>query len=256
MKRSYIISVLLLSYVFFLVVNIPASRVLNFLQKQGSLPVSFYGIEGSIWRGHADSLVIPGNQKLENLDWSINPFALLLGRLSTDIKATIQKQPLSGQVSKHFFGGDLFIYDATSKLPAKTVQTIIDLPIGEMGGDIEIFIDKAHLKADLMPLVEARIFWQHAKLTLGQTINMGQINITVIPNEAHQTIVNLSNNGGDLSLNGEASIGTDHSYVLNIGLKPKDATGDVAQSLNLFAQRQSDGSYKVKQNGNLRQLGF
>ena len=182
--------------------------------------------------------------------------ALLIGRLSASIEATLQKQPINADVSKHFVSGDLFIYDATTKLPAKTLQQLIDLPFGELGGSVEIIIDKAHLKPDLMPLIEGRIFWQHAKLSIAQTIDMGQVNITVAPNEANQTNINLSNNGGDLGIKGEASIGTDHSYVLNINFKPKDATGDVAQSLKLFAQRQADGSYKFRQNGNLKQLGF
>ena len=256
MKRSHIIGVLLLSYFIFLIVTLPASRVLIPLMQKGSLPVMFYGVEGSIWRGHADILEIPGKTKLEDLSWSINPMALLLGRLSASIEATVQKHPINADVSKHFFSGDLFIYDATTKLPAKTLQQMIDLPFGELGGNVEIIIDKAHLKQDLMPLIEGRIFWQHAKLSIAQTIDMGQVDITVAPNEANQTNINLSNRGGDLGIEGEASIGTDHSYVLNISFKPKDATGDVAQSLKLFAQRQADGTYKFRQNGNLKQLGF
>lgn len=256
MKRWHIIGVLLFSYFFFLIADIPASRVLAYLQKSGSLPATVSGVEGSIWNGHADVLFIPGQPKLENINWSINPFALFLARLSANIDAEFHKQSITGRVSQSLISGDLTATGISTKLPARTLQQIIDMPFGELGGDVEIFLDQVNWQKDMLPLVEARIYWQHAKLTLAQTVDMGQVNITVIPNDANQTNVTLSNSAGDLTINGEATIGTDRSYVLNLTMKPKDATGDVAQSLNLFAQRQPDGNYRFKQNGNLRQLGF
>lgn len=256
MKRWHIISVLLFSYFFFLIANIPASRVLNYLHKSGSLPITFSGIKGSIWHGHADIFLIPGQPKLENINWSINPFALLAARLSANVDAELHKHPVSGHFSRHFIGGALYASDVTTKLPAKTLQQLMDLPFGELGGDVEIFLDHVNWQKDMMPLIEAHIFWQHAKLTLDQTVDMGQVNITVLPDDANQTHVTLSNTAGDLSITGEATLGTDHNYTLNITMKPRDATGDVAQSLNMFAQRQADGNYRFKKNGNLRQLGF
>lgn len=256
MKRWHIISVLLFSYVFFMVANIPANRVLNYLQQKGSLPATFSGVDGSIWQGHADSILIPGQPKLDNLDWSVNPFALLLARLSTNIEAEIQKQPVSGHVSQHFIGGDLYVSDVVTKLSAKTLQQLADLPFGELGGEFEVYLDSMHWQHDMMPQIEGRIFWQHAKLTLGQTVDMGQVDINVLTDDANQTNITLTNKGGELAMTGDAHIGTDRNYVFSIAMKPKDATGDVAQSLNLFAQRQADGSYSFKQNGNLRQLGF
>lgn len=256
MKRWQIISAMIGGYIFSLIANVPASHVLGYLQRHGTLPVNISGVDGSIWLGHADKLSWPGKPNLENLDWSLNPFALLMGRLSASINATIQKHPVSGDVSKHFIGGDIYLSDVTTKIPAKTLQQLLDIPFGELDGDVEINLDSAQFKPNLAPIIEARIFWQHAKLTLEQTIDMGQINITVAPNKTNQTTIGLTNSGGDLSLSGDINIATDRGYVLNMNLKPKEATGDVAQSLNLFAQRQADGSYKFKQNGNLRQLGF
>ncbi|HEX5638150.1 MAG TPA: type II secretion system protein N [Gammaproteobacteria bacterium] len=256
MKRWQIISVLLFSYFFFLIAGIPASRVLHYLQQSGSVPATITGVEGSIWNGHADVFLIPGQPKLENINWSINPFALMIARLSAHVEAEVHKQTITGHVSRNFLNGNVFASDVTTKLPASTLQKIIDMPFGELGGDVEIFLDQVNWQKDMVPLIEARIYWQHAKLTLAQTIDMGQVNITVLPNDANQTNVTLSNTAGDLTMNGEATIGTDRSYSLSLTMKPKDATGDVAQSLNLFAQRQADGLYRFKQNGNLRSLGF
>lgn len=256
MKRWHIISVLLFSYFFFLSANIPASRVLNNLQQKGNLPAIFYGVQGTVWQGHADSVLIPGQPKLENLDWSVNPFALLLARLSAGIETEIHKQHVSGHISWHYFGGDLYISDTEARLPAKTLQQIIELPLGELGGEFEFYIDSIHWQPETTPQIEAEIFWQHAKLALTQTVDLGQVNISISTDDAGQTRIAFTNSGGELNMNGEASTGTDRNYILNITLKPKDPTGETAQSLNLFAQRQADGSYVFKHNGNLGQLGF
>lgn len=256
MNRWHIISIVLFSYFFFMIGNIPANRVLNYLQQKGSIPATIYGVQGRIWSGHADSILIPGQPKLENVNWSINPLALVLARLSANIEAEIQKHPISGQISQRLIGGDLYANDVVTKLPAQTLQQLLDLPFGEFGGEFEIYLDNIHVQKDMLPIIEARIFWLHAKLTLAQTVDMGQVNITVLPADTNQTLITLKNSGGDLSLSGEANISADRSYTFSTTMKPKDATGDVAQSLNLFAQRQADGSYRFKQNGNLRQLGF
>lgn len=256
MKRWHIISVVLCSYVFFMLAHIPASRVLNYLQQKGSLPFMVNGVSGSIWRGHADSVNLPGKPKLENVDWSVNPLALLLASASADINAEIHKQPLKAHISRQLISGNTSISDAEAKLPAKVVQELLDIPFGELGGDIEMYLDDVQLQTDVMPTIEARIFWQHAQFALDQTIALGQVEININTDDTQQTLVEIKNADGDVRITGNAQIGTDRSYVLNLDLKPKDATGNVAQSLNMFAQRQADGSFRVKQSGNLSQLGF
>jgi hypothetical protein len=256
MKRWHIISVLLFSYIFFMAAGIPASRALNYLKKTHPLPVTLSGVNGSIWHGHARMFTVPGQPKLENLDWTINPLALFIARVNVGFSAEIQKQAISGDVSQHLIGGDLHASNISTKLPAKSLQQLAGIPFGELGGEFEIFLDNVYLNNGMMPLIDARIFWQNARITLAQAVNIGKVTINVSHDDANQTHISIENSGGEISLNGKASLGTDRNYQLTINMKPKDATGDIAQSMKLFAQRQSDGSYLFKQSGNLRQLGY
>ena len=67
----------------------------------------------------------------------------------------------------------------------------------------------------------------------------------------------ISNKGGMISISGSATITDNKAYTLDIDFKPEaTASANITQSLGMFARRLPNGSYQLKQNGNLRQFGL
>lgn len=88
MKKTGLIALLLTAYLVALVVLLPARFVMQFLlipNGQGQMNIQLGGVTGSIWRGHADTLVVD-TLILRDLNWTLRPLALLRGALAVDIE--------------------------------------------------------------------------------------------------------------------------------------------------------------------------
>ncbi|MCW9014199.1 MAG: type II secretion system protein N [Gammaproteobacteria bacterium] len=254
-QRSYII-IAVLGYVFFTLANIPAATVISLVEKNMQLPAKLYGIQGSLWNGYADSLIIQGQPRIDNLQWSINPLALLLAQVSTDIEASLQEQKITGHLSINT-GAEISVSNLRAQLAAEKVQQLINMPLGELAGVFNLDIQSLEWTGRDLPITTASIQWQKARLTLAETVQLGNVEIKIAPNENKGLNASIKNKGGMISLSGTASLQDNKSYKLDLQFTPEDsASENIKQSLGMFAKRQSNGSYRFAKNGNLRQLGF
>ena len=256
MKPVYYIAIAVVSYLLFTLANVPAATVISLAEKNIKLPAKIYGVQGTLWQGNADNLIIQGQPRIDNLQWSLNPLALLLARISADVKASLKDQPVSGHLSMTA-GGDILASDVHTQMQAEKVQQLIDMPFGELAGVFNLDIQSLHWQGEGLPETTANIQWQKAKLTLAETVSLGHIEIRITPTETKGLAASIKNKGGMISLSGSASLQPNNQYKLNIQMTPeKNASQNTVQSLSMFARRQPDGSYRFVKNGNLRQLGF
>lgn len=256
MKTRYYILAGILSYLFFTLGNIPASKVISLLEKSTPLPAKLYGVYGSLWEGGADKAIIKGQPPVDNLKWSLNPASLLLAQLSGEVKASIKQQNIMGDFS---IGptGNISASDVRARVDAELVQELIQLPLGELGGVFNINIESLDLNPDGLPSVSGKLTWKSAKLTLLETVDLGEINLAVSPGENNQLLATIKNKGGQLKLNGSADLNDKKMYSVDLTITPDEsATDNVRQSLKMFARRQSNGSYLVKRKGNLQEFGL
>ena len=256
MKIKYYILTAVISYLFFTLASTPAATAFSLLKDNIKLPFSIQGIDGSIWNGHAQRLVAQNAPQIDNLSWTINPFSLLLAHLSANIKTEVLKNKITGNVTFSITDQQVSASEVKTKLTGATIQQLLKLPLGEIGGDFDINIDQAVINQPL-PLITGVILWNKATFTLVDTVDLGNIEISLTPSEAKTLIADIKNKGGDISIEGKVSLAENKNYVLDLTLKPsQNASSNITQSLGMFAKRQTNGTYLVKQNGNLRSLGF
>ncbi len=256
MKKRYYILTGILSYLFFTLGNVPAAKVISLAQKNIQLPAKLYGVQGSIWNGSADKVIVPGQPPIENIQWDINPAMLLLAHISGKVKASIKNQNVIGDISLSA-GGTLSASNVRARIEAPVMQELIKMPLGELGGVFNLNIESIETTAEGMPDISANIKWKNAKLTLLDTVDLGFINLTLKTNDDNQLVANITNTKGQLLLDGKANIDSTKAYDVNLRITPESsADNNIRQSLNMFAKRQSDGSYLLKRKGNLNQLGL
>lgn len=256
MKIRYYILTGILAYLFFTLGNVPAAKVISLIERNSPMPAKLYGVYGSLWNGGADQATIKGQPPIDNLKWSINPASLLLAQLSGELKASIKQQNIIGNFS---IGptGNISASDVRARVDAELVQELIQLPLGELDGIFNLDIESLDLNPDGLPSINGKLSWKNAKLTLLETVDLGNINLTVTPGDNNQLLATIKNKGGQLKLSGTADLNEKKMYSVDLTITPEEsATDNVRQSLKMFARRQSNGSYQVKRKGNLQEFGF
>jgi hypothetical protein len=255
-KKRYIILLAIGSYLLFTLSMVPASKVLSLADSIGPLPVKIYGVDGNLWNGRAQQVIAPGQPAIDNLHWSINPFQLLLARLSSDFNASIKNQNITGNVSVNALG-KLQGSDIRARIDGTVMQQLLRLPLGELGGVFNLNLHSVELRQTALPVLDASLSWKNASLTLMDTVQLGHVELRVTPQDDGHLLASISNKQGDIQLSGDASVDAGKNYTLNLRMTPQPTTAkNITQSLGMFARRQADGSYLLNRKGNLREFGF
>ena len=221
-----------------------------------NLPVKFYGVNGSIWKGSAEKVMTQGQPPVDNLQWSINPAMLLLAQLNGKVNGSLKNQNIVGNFNVSAFG-TLSASDVRARISAPVMQELMQMPLGELDGIFNINIEKLEMQQTGLPFINANLKWKNAKLTMLETVDLGFVDLSITTNDNDQLIAIISNNKGQLQIDGNAGLDNKKAYNLNLRLTPeKNATNNIRQSLAMFARRQSDGSYLVNRKGNLSDLGL
>ena len=252
--RNYII-IAVCSYLFFALDSTPAAKIISLAKNNFDLPAQFYGVQGSIWNGQAESIVAQ-DSRIDAVQWTINPAALLLAHISADIQGQIKQQDVAGHVSLNM-SGNIHVEDLRTTLSANEVQNMLAMPFGELGGEFNLNIKSLYWTDEGLPEAIATIEWRNAKLTLADTVDLGKVTLDIKPDEKDGLSININNITGMISINGKIQLSSNKQYNLQIDFKPSsNANTNIKQSLAMFAKRQSNGSYRFKQTGNLKQLGL
>ena len=205
MKITHYILIAVFSYLFFALAKTPAATAFNLLEKNMDLPAKIYGIQGSIWNGRADTVTIPSQPQINNLKWSINPVSFLLARLSADIQANIKNQKVFGHISLTA-GGNIEAKDIHAQLKAEDVQQLIMMPLGELAGEFKLSIESLEWTGQGLPKTTGQIIWSNAKLTLAETVNLGQVNVNILPMQNDGLNILIKNRNGMLNIDGNIEV--------------------------------------------------
>jgi len=255
-KKRYYILTAVFSYLFFLLSGVPASKIISLADENKLLPAKLYGVHGSLWNGGAEKIIIPNQLPIDNLKWSLSPASLLMAKLSSELNGNIKNQNFIGNVSVNAFG-TVEASNIRARIDSQTMQELIQMPFGELGGVFNLNIESITLGSSPLPDVNASLKWKSAKLTLAETVDLGHINITIKPGSENQLVATITNKQGQLSINGTANVDDKKMYALDLRIKPAaNASSNITQSLTMFSRRQKDGSYLVKRKGNLREFGL
>lgn len=255
-KKRYIILLAIGSYLLFTLSMVPASKVLSLANSISPLPVKIYGVSGNLWNGRAQQVVAPGQPAIDNLQWSINPLGLLLVRIDTNFNASIKNQNITGKLSVNALG-QLQGSDIRARIDGAVMQQLLRLPMGELGGVFNFNVNSVELQQAALPILDASLSWKNARLTLMDTVNLGNIDLLISPQDDGRMLASISNKQGDLQLSGDATVDASKNYSIDLRMTPQPNTArNIIQSLGMFARRQADGSYLLSRKGNLREFGF
>ncbi|WP_162558434.1 type II secretion system protein N [Saliniradius amylolyticus] len=238
--------VLLLTYVIFLLVQLPANQVLPRL----ALPkgVEFSGASGTLWQGKLGQLVLQGFP-VDEVHWQLNPWPLLLGQIALELDAGDLRDAdalaLKGQInlsSDEIQAEDLQLY-----LPTAPVIARLPLPLPvKAGGRFKLAIDNLAIADRQCQRLQGQGQWLNASVAGTQgPIALGQFDAQLTCSEGTLEIQVQEPNSFGLSAT--AIVPANFKIRVQGRFKP-DASlpQEVHDAARFFGQPDAQGYYRVK----------
>ena len=249
-KRHYLLTAII-SYFVFLLFTVPAKPVTDLISANS--PASIQGVSGTLWNGSA-YLISINNMQFKKTQWSFNPWQLFTGKIAVDINSRFLKNDISAELGSSFTGR-YFVNNLSATIDAREVARLANLPLAQLDGSIIADIKHAEWKQGKLPLANGVIKWNNASVTVAETASLGNVNIVLSESEQPFLKATISNQGGDIKINGNAGLLPEKNYTVDIKLLPTaSASNNIKQSLGFFAQRQANGEYLLKKSGSLDQI--
>jgi general secretion pathway protein N len=235
----------LLVYFIFLIVKLPAVHVLSKIPPATGVNVS--GISGTIWSGHAQRAQSNG-LPMNNVNWSLSFFPLLLGKISADIKAgnirDVDQISVNGHIS--FSGQRLQTDDLLAYIPTNLVMNLVTLPMPvQANGRFKVQLDEVDYEAGCQSFT-GKGQWLNANYT-GTTgvIDLGSFDADLSCQDGDIVVdVKPPNSFG---LTAKAIIPANMKFKIEGRLKPEASLPkEVHQAAQFLGKADADGYYPIK----------
>lgn len=222
--------------------------------KENFPQVRIEGVGGTIWNGSAQRITYTNKYILDDARWSICTWRLITGEACVELDAKYNDNDIHSEIGINM-AGTLKARDLKTSLNAASLGDLLNLPIGQLSGNVFLDIEQLKWMGDSTPATTGIIKWDNAAITFAEKIELGAVSIQIIESDEYPISATISNNGGHMVINGHTNISDDGAYSLELRLQPgNNASANLRKNLGMFTKKQSDGSYTVENSGSLKQL--
>jgi hypothetical protein len=254
-----------LTYILFLVLNFPADRAYAYWKSSGTLSPTasqsfvLAGISGSVWSGKASVASIQ-KVRLENVEWTYRPWALLLGQVGLDWRFRLPESAASkegsyGQgVTSLGLDGSIGFSSLEAQIPASMVASMVKMQALQPSGSLSLNLQDVEWNGQSLVSAEGRIVWRGAGVNLLKPVSLGDLTLTLETSDVEVKGV-VADSGGPLSVEGLLTLAEDGKYQFNGAFA---ARGDKAleNALRSIGRPGPDGKVKIARSGSLARLGI
>jgi general secretion pathway protein N len=238
-------SLCLVVYFIFLIVKLPAVQVLSKIQ----LPkgVSVNGVSGTIWEGQAQRAQANG-LPVNDLNWSLSFFPLLLGEISADIKAGNIRDTTQISATGHInvSGQRLQANSLLAYIPTNLVINLLPLPIPiQADGRFKVQLNEVDYAAGCQTLVGTGQ-WLNASYTGATgTVELGNFD-TDLGCQDGSVVVDVKQ-PNSFGLTAKAIIPVNMKFKIEGRFKPDpNLPKEVHQAAQFFGKKDAEGYYPIK----------
>jgi hypothetical protein len=242
----------LAAYLLFIVVLFPADRVYALLQQRVGLPLQLYQVSGSVWNGHIGMVRIAGVD-INNVDWSLHPWALFLGRLEMGLSLADVDSPIA-VVAGRKLDGSYYVRHSDDELSVPVLEAVFNARPFGLTGKLGLDLEDIRLSNGRIQAVSGNIRWQQAGLGKPLNIEVGSFDLLFATKDGNISGT-LTDSGGPLQAEGLLQLYEDNSYHLTMTLVTRDKSRvDLKQALSLLGTPSPDGKVSMTRRGRLDML--
>lgn len=218
-RRSKLIAAGVAAFAVFLVAMVPASQ----LSRRLPPGIAMTGVGGTIWSGHAATLVVDGTS-LGAFDWSCRPWHLVILRWS----CRITLEPGGGAIDADLsgsFGGEIEARDIRGRAPISAFEGMAT-PTG-WTGELELDVDRIRVVERRARDAEGQLFVRALRAPGSGGQLLGDFNLVVGEGAVGTDTLTgrLSDLGGPLRVRGAIELKPDGSYFLSGEVAPGPGAG-------------------------------
>jgi len=241
-------------YLVFLVVTIPAPLAYGFLKNKlaPDLPLQLGSVSGTLWSGRAMPALI-GGQRMDSLSWSIQPFALLIGRVQAQLEFRYGDSYGKAVVARGFTG-KIYAKDIEARIDLKRMRLLSKLlPLGMEGA---LLLNMKTFSVDRRSIIDADgvLAWDGAIITVPTRTEFGNLRVT-LSTDNENVKATLADGGGPLQAEGLLNVTREGNYKFTGAFAARDPNQRMlVQGLQMLGRQGADGKVSIANNGALSQL--
>lgn len=248
----------LLAYVLFLLLRFPASAVVS---RVDTRPAVLSGISGSVFNGEVDTITMPNNALptgpeqflIENVGWRFSPTKLFSGAGGASISFDAYNGHGEGQVAQTFSGASQ-VSDFRYVTDADGINVLLD-PLAEVAGQLAIDVADLTLRNQLLESFTGMIEWRGTQILRPVPARLGTVEISIEPDEAESHVATVAASGGELTISGTVRVALNGDFSTDLLIQPDpSASRELTDMLRAMARPSSDGSFRVRRNGNFKRM--
>ena len=249
MKRHWLKLTLLgvTAFIATLIATFPAVQAWQLLAPRLSLPATPYQLSGTIWSGHAGTLLYR-SRDMGALQWQLAALPLLTGRVALQWALQQPDGNLSGGVSVN--GNDITLRDVSGRLPASQLMLFNQgLPIA-VDGELSLNFASVQLPDKAAPIIDGTMVWNRALLVAGQAMPLGDLKLTLQPGAQGGSEGRISDAGGPLEISGTVTLDNNRRYRIDAHLRARpSADGGLTKALGMLGRPDARGFVRLQYQG-------
>ncbi len=247
-KKPFLYGALaLVSYLIFVVVQTPADRLYGLVKEK--LPMALYQLDGTVWQGRAAVATVgKPSQRLESLQWDLQPTALLLARAQSAVNFRYDNRDFSGTLGRSLSGP--YLRDFEGSLTAARLERFSPQLAFGLSGLFQIDLDELALAGQQLAGVEGTVRWRDAGLELNNTsFGNFELVLTTVDDKINGVVRDID---GPLKVNGTLLLQPAGDYIFAATVELRDQQrNDLRQGLRFIGTPNSKGIYTIKHQGQL-----
>ncbi len=219
-------------------------------------PAMVYGAQGTIWSGRA-SLVRVNGIDIMSPRWSLKPLYLLLGKAKASIEFGYLEGKAAGDVSISL-GQNVHLSEFEFNVAADQLTQQFANGFVGLEGDLSVQLDSLDYQfgETFIQGLSGYVGWQKSGVAYPLSGSFGNISIILSQDEESDLLqAEASNQGGEVSIDGRATLGASLAYSVDAVLKPNANISEaLADTLAAALRKNADGTFHFKRKGSLDQL--
>lgn len=241
--------VLVAAYLLFLVVQLPAAQLYAWLKPTGVFPLELYQLSGSAWRGRAGTAILH-DVRLAPLTWSLQPLALLRGRIELALAADTDGGRFETVVGRRL-DGPLFARDVHAEFSLAELARVTGYPGVGLAGRLSVDLDRLRIDGKRLTAVTGTLSIADAGLGSPLEVTLGDFTMT-LETAGDGIKGTLKDQGGPLQAEGLLMLQPDGRYTLTAVLIARDPQdGALRQALRFIGTPSPAGRISLKRSGRL-----
>lgn len=226
--------------------SLPADTVWQRVSARAPM-VKLQGVTGRIWSGQAQGISIRA-VPLGAASWQFSPLTGLTGTADGRVELTGGEATGAAQIRAN--RTDVTLSQVKAALPAKMLESALDIPALRLLGHIDVDASSVVLKDGVLQTASGYLQWQDLGVSGLAEARLGGVRVDFAP-EADGILGRVSDLGGPLSVNGTVRV-QGQLFRAEIHLDARDDS--VREALLYIGERKPDGGSLLRVEGTIERL--